>query len=280
MQELIAQVRRELPRLSVRRMCSAVGISRAQYYRQRTRPAPLAPEAARLRLRQLARRHPTCGYRYLTWYLRQDGHAIGHKRVRRWMREDRLVWRARRRRPWLGEPAPVVARPNLARPHSLTRVNQLWVADFTYFRVGGQWAFLAIVLDAWSRRCVGWAISLTADTTLARTALAAALRTRAARGVIHHSDQGSQYTATAYQTLLADHGVQPSFSRPARPGDNAIAEAFMCTLKREEIHRNEYLTLPQAHDALAIYIERYNTARPHSALGYMPPARFERDNER
>jgi transposase InsO family protein len=167
--------------------------------------------------------------------------------------------------------------PNLAAKMNLTDVNQLWVADITYIRLETEFVYLAVVLDAFSRRVVGWALDRTLEASLAVAALSMALEQRhPAPGLVHHSDRGVQYACGEYTDLLKDHGITISMSRKANPYDNAGCESFMKTLKYEEVYRQEYRDLGDAHNSIEHFIERvYNQKRLHSALGYLPPAEFE-----
>ena len=167
--------------------------------------------------------------------------------------------------------------PNLARYLVLTGVDQLWVADITYIRLQDEFVFLAVILDAYSRRVIGWALDRTLEEELTLGALRMALARRVVEpGLVHHSDRGSQYASSDYTDLLKDHGITISMSRKGNPWDNAACESFMKTLKYEEVHRNEYQDLAEARTSIHDFLEKvYNQKRLHSALGYVPPAEFE-----
>jgi transposase InsO family protein len=169
--------------------------------------------------------------------------------------------------------------PNLAREMLLTDVDQLWRADITYIRLREEFVYLAVILDAFSRRVIGWALDRTLQDDLTLAALRMALAHRVAQpGLVHHSDRGSQYASGDYTGLLKDHGIEISMSRKANPWDNAACESFMKTLKYEEVHRNEYRNLGEARSAIHQFVDKiYNRKRLHSALGYVPPAEFERN---
>ncbi len=267
--------------LSIERMCMLAGVSRASYYRRWRRVAPRR-EQTQLRdvLQRLAVAHRHYGYRRLNALLRREGWAVNHKRVLRLMRTDNLL--CLRRRAFV--PAPTDSRhdwrvvPNLARGMQVTGLDQLWVADITYLRLLEEFAFLAVVIDAFSRRVVGWAVEVHLRAALAVAALQMALVTRRPqRGqLIHHSDRGVQYACAEYSALLAAHGLQPSMSRIGSPYDNAKAESFMSTLKREEVDGRAYRTAQEARRSIGSFIEEvYNRQRLHSALSYLAPADFE-----
>ncbi len=267
--------------LSVERRCALAGVSRAGYYRQWQASAPRQAETElrdAIQRASLADRH--YGYRRIAEQLRREGWVINRKRVLRLMREDNLL--CLRKRAFV----PTTTNsyhgwrvvPNLARGMVLTGVDQLWVADITYVRLLEEFAYLAIVLDAFSRRVVGWALAGHLQASLAVAALEMALATRQpARGsLIHHSDRGVQYACNDYTALLAAHDIQASMSRIGNPYDNAKVESFMKTLKYEEIDGRAYRDIAEAHASIGTFIERvYNTTRLHSALGYRPPAEYE-----
>jgi transposase InsO family protein len=167
--------------------------------------------------------------------------------------------------------------PNLARELEVSDINQLWVSDITYVRLGREWIYLAVILDAYSRRVIGWALSRNIDTKLTLAALRMALASRqVAPGLVHHSDRGVQYAATAYVAELQAYQITISMSRKGNPYDNAQCERFMRTLKYEEVYLSEYETLAEAESSLSHFLEAvYNQKRLHSALGYVPPVEFE-----
>lgn len=261
-------------------LCVAVRLSRASYYRNLAKAQP-GPEALVLRdqVQKIALRYPAYGYRRVAVELRDRGYAVNHKRVLRLMRQDNLL--CLRRRSFLrttdsAHPFPVFT--NLAATLRPTAVNQLWVADITYIRLRGEFVYLAVVLDVYSRRVVGWALGQSLEAELTLTALRRALAARRpAAGLVHHSDRGVQYACSDYVALLANHGIRGSMSRTGNPYDNAYAESFMKTLKYEEVYRNEYADLAEATASIGKFIDKtYNRQRLHSALGYQTPVRFER----
>jgi putative transposase len=267
--------------LSIERMCALAGVSRASYYRHWRRVAPRR-EQTELRdvLQRLAVAHRHYGYRRLHALLRREGWAVNHQRVLRLLRTDNLL--CLRRRAFV--PATTDSRhnwlvvPNLARDMQVTGLDQLWVADITYLRLREEFAFLAVVIDAFSRRVVGWAVEVHLRAALAVTALQMALAARRPQPgqLIHHSDRGVQYACAEYSALLAAHGIQPSMSRVGSPYDNAQAESFMSTLKREEVDGRAYRSAQEARRSIGSFIEEiYNRQRLHSALNYLAPADFE-----
>jgi transposase InsO family protein len=218
------------------------------------------------------------GSRRVTRELHDRDWQVNRKKVQRLMREDNLLCLRRRRfivTTDSNHALPVY--PNLAQDMVLTGINQLWRADITYVRLETEFVYLAVVLDAFSRKVVGWALDRTLEATLTIEALQMALRTRKpAAGMVHHSDRGVQYASGDYTDLLRKNGIQISMSRRGNPYDNAQCESFMKTLKYEEVYRNEYRDLDEAQAQIGVFLEKvYNHKRLHSALGYLPPAKFE-----
>jgi putative transposase len=267
--------------LTVARMCALAGVNRADYYRHWKASAPRREEtAARDAIQRVALANRRYGYRRIAAQLRREGFVVNHKRVLRLMRRDNLLCLRERpfgpvttesRHPWR-----VV--PNLARGLLPSGLDQLWVADITYVRLAEEFAFLAVLLDAFSRRVIGWALDLHLRTSLAMAALQMAIELRrpAPGSLIHHSDRGLQYACGEYTALLEAHGIQPSMSRVGNPYDNAQAESFMKTLKHEEVDGRNYRDLSQARAGIGTFIEEvYNRQRLHSALAYRPPVEFE-----
>lgn len=254
-------------------------MSRAGYYRF-LKPARESAEEMELRdaIQRIAIKKPAYGYRRITAQLRRDGQLVNSKRVLRIMREDNLLCLRRRkfvRTTDSDHGLPVY--PNLAKDLALTGINQLWVADLTYIRLLCEFVYLAVILDAFSRRVIGWALGRTLkdDLTVAALKLAIA-RGRVEPGLVHHSDRGSQYASGDYTDLLKKHAIEISMSRRRNPWDNAKAESFMKTLKSEEIYRAEYRDFDDANRRIGKFIESiYNRERLHSALGYRPPVEFE-----
>ena len=264
-------------------MCVLARVSRAGYYRRLQASAPRQEETAvRDAIQRVALEKRYYGYRRIAQELRRDGLVVNYKRVLRLMRRDNLL--CLRKRPFV--PVTTNSRhewrivPNLARGLVLTGLDQLWVADITYVRMLEEFAFLAVVLDAFSRRVIGWALDTHLRASLATTALQMAIAARqpAPDSLIHHSDRGVQYACGEYTGILETHGIQPSMSRVGNPYDNAKAESFMKTLKQEEVDGRDYRNLSQARDAIGAFIEGvYNRRRLHSALAYRPPVEFEQN---
>ena len=221
---------------------------------------------------------PCYGWRRMKVELTRVGWTVNHKRVRRIMREDNLL--CLRKRKFVVTTDSNHGRrvyPNLARALTLTGINQLWVADITYVRLETEFVYLAVILDAFSRRVIGWALDRTLEDELTLAALRMALESRRpAPGLVHHSDRGSQYASGDYTDELKAHGCRVSMSAKASPWQNGLCESWMKTLKYEEVYRQEYRDLAEARTLIARFIEQvYNGKRLHSALGYRPPAEFE-----
>jgi putative transposase len=266
--------------LGIEPMCRLAQVSRAGFYRF-LQPRYPGEEDMEVRnaIQQIVLEHRRrYGYRRVTAELRRRGMVVNRKRVLRLMREDNLLGL---------QPAAFVATTdsdheqqvylNLARRMKLTAINQLWVADITYIRLASEFVYLAVVLDVFSRKVVGWALDRTLTARLPLLALERAITLRQpAPGLVHHSDRGAQYASGQYTQMLEIHGILPSMSRPGNPYDNAFCESFIKTLKREQIYAHKYRYIDELNAHLEEFIELYyNRLRLHSALGYKTPEEFE-----
>jgi transposase InsO family protein len=260
-------------------MCQLGQISRAGFYRSlQAKPPEEADMALRDAIQRVALEFPSYGWPRMTEELRRRGWTANHKRVYRLMREDHLLC-VRRRKFVITTDAQhdLPIHPNLARELVLTGRDQLWVADITYVRLRVEFVYLAVILDAFSRKVIGWALERTLEDELTLRALRMALEQRKpAAGLVHHSDRGVQYASQEYTNLLQAQQIRISMSRAGNPYDNARAESFFKTLKYEEVYRQEYRDLAEARASIQHFLEQvYNEKRLHSALGYRPPAEFE-----
>jgi putative transposase len=266
--------------LTVERMCQLAQVSRASFYRSLQEQKPVEEDMeVRSAIQQIAVEHRRrYGYRRISAELRRRGMVVNHKRVVRMMREDNLL--AVQPRHFVvttDSDHQLEVYLNLATRMKLTGIDQLWVADIPYIRLKAEFVYLAVILDGFSRKVVGWALDRTLASRLAITALEQAIAKRQPRpGLVHHSDRGVQYASEEYIAMLDKQGMIPSMSRPANPYDNASCESFIKTLKREEIYANQYDDLEHLRANIEDFIEQYyNRQRLHSALGYRSPEEFE-----
>jgi putative transposase len=276
---VISQVHQQDPARSIRHLCALLEVNRAWYYASQHEQTGGDPDVAlRDVIEQIVLEFAGYGYRRVTATLKRMGWQVNHKRALRVMREESLLCQLKRRFvPTTDSHHRYQVYPNLLATMELTAPNQAWVGDITYIRLPSCFVYLAALLDAYSRRCVGWKLSRLIDTNLALGALDMALATRSIQpGLVHHSDRGVQYASTAYVERLLSVQAQISMSALGNPYDNAKAESFFKTLKREEVYLNQYQTFAEAEANIAQFIEDvYNTKRLHSSLGYVPPVEFE-----
>jgi len=257
-------------------LCQMAGVSRARYYRGLRTPEPAKTDTVlRENIQQIALDCSCYGYRRVTHALHRQGIKANHKRVLRLMREDSLLClRKKRFIATTDSDHRLPVYPNLAAGMDIITPDQLWVSDLTYIRLGREFIYLAVVLDACSRRCLGWSLGRRLDAAVATSALRMALKGR--KPQVHHSDRGVQYASAEYTNLLKENDVQISMSRKGNPYDNAKAESFMKTLKYEQVYLSEYDNLTDAKAQIGHFLEAvYNQKRLHSSLGYLPPAEFE-----
>src|SRR5215204_6498033 len=277
---MIAEAKENHPDISERDLCRMFSVSRSWYYE---RPSPEQRAYSRdVELRNAIERivleFPGYGYRRVTKVLQRRGWAVNHKRVLRIMREESLLCQLKRRFvPTTDSAHSFRSYPNLIKDVEPERPDRIWLSDITYIRLPTAFCYLAAVLDAYSRRCVGWHLSRLIDTRLTLVALEMALAARRAEvGLIHHSDQGVQYASSEYVERLEEAGARISMASVGNPYENAKAESFFRTLKMEEVYLKDYRNFEEAQENIAEFIEEvYNQKRLHSSLGYLPPVEFE-----
>jgi len=277
---VIEQVREEHPEMSIERLCRLMGLSRSWYYARPVAAENKAHKDVELRdaIERIVLEFPGYGYRRVTAALKRAGWTVNHKRVLRLMREESLLCQLKRRFVLTTDSAHAFGRyPNLIKDIEIDELDQVWISDITYIRLPTTFCYLAAILDAYSRRCVGWHLSRYIDTSLTLCALEMALVSRRPDpGLIHHSDQGVQYASSEYVLRLEQAGAQISMAAVANPFENAQVESFFRTLKLEEVYIKEYRDFEEAQENIGEFIEEvYNNKRLHSSLGYLPPVEFE-----
>ena len=268
--------------IPVNRGCSSLNISRrAYYYSLREKPIDYSDKAIRRHIHEIALEFTKYGYRMITAELHRRGQPINHKRVLRIMREENILCKPKKKYKVITTDSnhdyPVYL--NLAKGMIPTGINQLWVADITYVHLLHECVYLAVIIDVFSRKCIGWELSRRIDAILVLNALNMAVDARLLLGIdglVHHSDQGVQYACNEYVDRLNELGIRISMSRKGNPYDNAFAESFVKTLKAEEVYLKEYKTFDEAYNNIKHFIEGvYNNKRLHSSIGYLPPDEFE-----
>jgi len=276
---VIAQVKEEHPEMSIEGLCELMGVSRSWYY-ERPSAEEKAHKDVELRdaIERIVLEFPGYGYRRVTAALRREGWSVNHKRVSRVMKEESLLCQIKRRFKPTTDSAHAFARyPNLLKDVEIHGLDRAWISDITYVRLPTSFCYLAAILDAYSRKCVGWHLSRFIDTRLTLSALEMALAARRpVPGLIHHSDQGVQYASGEYVLRLEEVGARISMADVGNPYENAKAESFFRNLKMEEIYLKDYRDFEEAQENIGQFIEEvYNQKRLHSSLGYLPPAEFE-----
>ena len=268
--------------IPIRHACSSLNISKSAYYAGLNRPAiNLSDKPIKNTIYDISLEYPKYGYRRITAELHRRGQPTNHKKVLRIMREENLLCMPKKKFRITTTDSnhnyPVY--PNLAKEIALTGINQFWVADITYVHLQSECVYLAIIIEVYSRKCIGWEMSRRIDAVLVLNALNMAVDARLHLGIdglIHHSDQGVQYACNDYVNRLNELGIKISMSRKGNPYDNAFAESFMKTLKAEEVYLKEYKTFDEAYSNIKQFIEVvYNNKRLHSSIGYLPPVEFE-----
>lgn len=282
---IIQEAQSENLLLPISHSCLALDVSRSGYYEWLKRSEKIPAENNESsdlidQIQEIALEFPYYGYRRITAELQNRGYAVNHKRVLRLMRQEKLLCHKKKFRPVTTDSThglPIY--PNLLKGREITGLNQAWASDITYVQLQHEHIFLAVILDLYSRKCIGWELSRSIRSDLAMIALAKALKNRTTEsleGLIHHSDQGVQYASNDYVDCLRAHNIQISMSRKGNPYDNAFAESFIKTLKVEEVYLNEYETFEDAFRNIWHFIEKvYNQKRLHSALDYRSPVQFE-----
>jgi len=270
-------------KLPIRKACSALSVSSPTYYRwKKQKNIPNPDKKLRLIMHKIASEFPKYGYRRMTKELHRRKLHTNHKKVLNIMREENLLVRKKRFKPITTQSNHGLPKyPNLIKDLTLTGINQAWVSDITFIHLLREFVYLAVIMDLFSRRCIGWALSRNPDSELTLHALNIAIKLRGAKnvnGCVHHSDQGVQYAARDYIERLEEVGMKPSMGEVGNSYENAFAESFIKTIKCEEVYMNEYETIEDVRCNIKRFIEKvYNKKRLHSRIGYKPPVEFEQE---
>lgn len=266
--------------LTVRSACATLEVSRDSFYRWKNKkPTPSKDESVLAEIRGIAAEFLRYGYRRVTKELQRRKVMVNHKRVHRLMKGHSLLVKRKRFTPKTTQSNHNLPRyENLAKETVITAPNQVWVSDITYIHLKDEFIYLALIMDLYSRKIVGWDLSRNVDTDLTLTALNNAIRTRGVKnvkGCIHHSDHGVQYLSATYMDRLKEMKMLPSMGEVGNSYDNAHAESLNKTIKNEEVWINEYDTFEQAYMGIKLFVQIYNEKRLHSSIGYVPPNEFE-----
>jgi len=269
-------------RLSIAEACKTLAMPRSTYYCTSKNDKDQSDLVLKAAIESIVLEYARYGYRRVTKELHRKGQHVNSKRVRRIMKQSNLSYKGKKRYIITTDSdhgLPIFK--NLVRDIVVTKLNQVWVADITYVLLPGGHVYLAVIIDLYSRKCIGWHLDKRIDSQLALKALEMAIENRrhlGLSGLIHHSDQGVQYASYEYVDRLKAEGITPSMSRRGNPYDNAFAESFMKTLKSEEVYVKEYRTMEEAYANIKQFIEVvYNKKRLHSSIGYVPPDEFENE---
>lgn len=267
--------------MPVTRSSEVLGVAARGFYKWKQREEQSDYDAViRWLIHEIALEFPKYGYRRMTHELKRRGETANHKRVRRIMKEENLIVKRRKYNPRTTQSNHGLPKyPNLTKGFIPTSINQVWVSDITYIRLQKEFIYLAVIMDLFSRCCVGWALSWNPNAQLTKDALNMAIRKRGnVEGCIHHSDQGVQYCAYGYIERLMEAGIKPSMGEVGNSYENAYAESLIKTIKNEEVWMNEYETIQQAYCNIRQFIEYvYNKKRLHSSIGYKPPIEYEKE---
>ena len=266
--------------LPMQKTCTALEVSKSAYYQWKNRDAkPNRDTSVLTVIREIAGEFSRYGYRRITKELHRREFVVNHKRVHRLMEQNGLLVKRKRTTPKTTNSNHSFRRyPNLTKDTQEEAINQVWVADITYVKVLDEFAYLALIMDRFSRKIIGWELSRNVDATLTLTALKRAVKNRGketVKGCIHHSDHGVQYLCGAYIQAIQELGMLPSMGEIGNSYDNAHAESLNKTVKNEEVWINEYETFEEAYESIAKFVKIYNARRLHSSIGYVPPDEFE-----